>query len=173
MNHVALVGEDYGLGDAAQRLGSRRQEPVVRADQQGAAFRPHPERSPLGADPRVHNRQIDRIRRHVARGVLQDLGSRLHAEVRHLVREVHDGDAGRDAVHDALARADEVVGDTEVRQKADRPHTLSIKRKTTRAPQCRATAIFTPAHREQPPDRGTSSAKTERPSRLNLNFKLT
>jgi hypothetical protein len=112
---VTIVGERDRLGDFARRLRRRDEQPVVGAYQQRPALGPERQLPPSRADPGIHHRQIHRIGGHVASGVLQDLRPGLHREARHRVRKVHDGEPGCDPKHHALARADEVVGETEIR----------------------------------------------------------
>jgi hypothetical protein len=47
------------------------------------------------------------------------------------VRQVHDSDPGRDSEHHTFARTDEIVGQSEVGEEANRPHAPSIKPETT------------------------------------------
>ncbi len=127
MDVVASVGKQHGPRDATQRLGGGDEQTVVRPHQQRPSASPNGQRSPLRPYPRVNDREIDRIPRHVARGVLEYLGTGLDLEPRNLVRQVHDGNPRRDAQHHALARADKVVTQPEVREEADGPHADQYK----------------------------------------------
>ena len=82
------------------------------------------ERAPLGAHAGVYDGEVDRILGHVACGVLQDLRPLLYREAGHLVGQVDHLGLRQDPEHHPLAQPDEVVAETEVREKADRPHAV-------------------------------------------------
>src|SRR5215212_3784718 len=128
---VPPVGEKHGLRDTTQRLRRRDEDAVVRPYQQSSTLRSQRQRTPLRAYPRVHDGQVYHVLRHVTGGVLQYLRPGFDLEPRHLVRQVHDSDPGRNPEHHTFARTDEIVGQSEVGEEANRPHAPSIKPRTT------------------------------------------
>jgi hypothetical protein len=108
------------LGDAAEALGGRRQEAVVRTDQQAALIRgPQRHRPPPGADVGVDDGQVHPGRQ-VRQRALEHGGGGAHVVARDAVRDVDDAGVGADPGDHAVHDADELVGEPVVREEGDR-----------------------------------------------------
>src|SRR5215204_3803676 len=129
---VPPVSEQHCLRDPTKRLRRGDEDTVVRPHQQSSAPRPQRQRTTLRAYSRVHDGEVNYVFRHVTGGVLEYLRTGFDLEPGYLVRQVHDLDLGRNADHHTFARADEIIGQPEVREEAYWPHASSIKPETTR-----------------------------------------
>jgi hypothetical protein len=94
------------------------EQPVVRADVEAAALVAQHDRAARTADARVDDREVHALR-HVRQRAREHERALQHLLRRDPVRDVDDLHVRRDALHDAVARADEVVLQAEVAQEGD------------------------------------------------------
>jgi hypothetical protein len=101
------VVEHHRPLDATQRLGRRRQQPVVGPDEQ-AGRRLHEHRPAGGADARVDDRDVD-AHRQVRHGLCEHGRALRHLARRHQVGHVDDPGMGGQPGEHAVAGGDEAV----------------------------------------------------------------
>jgi hypothetical protein len=106
------------LVDAAKGVRRREEQAVVRPDEQAAVACPQGERPAMASDPRVDDREMD-ADRHVRKRVAENKRALQHLLWRDPVGDVDDLRLGRDPLHHAMARTDEVVLQPEVGEKGD------------------------------------------------------
>ena len=147
----AKLSELVRLGDPAQLLGGRNQQPVVGPDVNAPVCVAQRQRPPCATDPRIHDGEVDslgheRQRVREGQGPLQD-GLRRDA-----VSDVDDLHLRCNPLHHTVAGADEVVLQAEVRQERNearhaaaestRPATLCVSASaTTVSPAPSAAAV--------------------------------
>src|SRR5919108_1584689 len=103
------------LGDAAELLGRRDEEPVVGPDVHATLTVAQRECAPHTADAGIDDRKMD-TRGHERQRVRERQRALQDALRGNAVRDVDDLHLRRDALDDAVARADEVVLQSEVGQ---------------------------------------------------------
>ena len=114
---LGVLERDHGAGPARQGDG-RRQQPVVGPEQDPARDLDAQE-PPVGAHAGVDDRHDDRVVGEVLHRPHEEERTRTHVVRRDVVPEVDDPHVGREAEHDGLAHADELVGVAVVRGEGD------------------------------------------------------
>ena len=104
--------------DPAELLRGRHEQPVVGADVEAAVAAAEGDRPAIAPDARVDDREVHALGE-VRERVREHDRPLQHAVRLDPVRDVDDLDLGRDPLHHAVARADEVVLEPEVGQERD------------------------------------------------------
>ena len=105
---VVLVGERDGASGAADHRDRRREQPVVRTEED-AGLRLDRDRPPVGADSGVDDREHDPFGQVLHRAHERECAG-PDVVRRDVVGDVDDRELGREAEHHCLADADELVG---------------------------------------------------------------
>ena len=129
LERVVRVHQLVRGGETGPARGGE-QEPVVGPDVQPVVAVAERERAPRAAHSRIHDGQVD-ADGHVLDRVREHERALEHRRRRDPVRDVDDLGVRRDALHDAVARPDEVVLEPEVAQERDE-HARSV---TPRSPE--------------------------------------
>src|SRR6266496_5105760 len=87
---------------------------------------PDNEDLPLAADARIHDCEVDRLRREISASGSKGKRAGTNGSGRDVMSDVHDLNSRIDAQNDAFHRADEPVGVTEVRRQSDHAHAAFI-----------------------------------------------
>jgi hypothetical protein len=104
--------------DAAEPLGRRHEQAVVRPDEEPAVAASQRQRTARATDPWIDHRKVNAAG-HVRRRVREHERALEDMLRRDPVRDVDDLDLGRDRLDHAVAGTDEVVLEPEVAQKGD------------------------------------------------------
>ena len=121
LERVLRIRELVRLLDPTELLGGRNQKAVVGPDVDATFTVAQGEGAPCAADARVDDSKMD-TKRHVGERVRERQRAREDLPRRNTVGDVDDLDLRGDLLHHAVAGADEVVLETEVRQEGDERH---------------------------------------------------
>src|SRR5262245_9702884 len=120
LQSIGGLGELDRLLDAAKPLRRDQQKPVVRPDVGAAVAPAESEGLAIAPDAGVDHGQVHSLG-HVRKRAREYEGALEHVGRRDPVRDVDHLSFGRDALDDAVTRADEVVLEAEVGQEGDEP----------------------------------------------------
>src|SRR5206468_12056492 len=118
LERVFGIGELVRLRDATELLGGGNEKTVVGPDVEASLPVSQRERAPRSANARIDDGEVDSLR-HEGERIREGERTLQNGLRRDSVRDVDDVDLRRDALHHAVAGADEVVFEAEVRQERD------------------------------------------------------